>query len=432
MNNILENAISIIIVTFTNVYIWSKLLGKKPNYCKIKTYIIMILMSICTLVNYFYNNQFIKIFTISMLMSIFFKFMFNEKINRSIIGACLSQVIYMVSEIIFAIFMVSTFKLDAEEIVNIYFGAVLTNGAISLIAILFSNLKFWRTLYKKMIASTDKISRNQLIMAGIVLLLIANVITMTMYYKVSLVWLFCLNTVVIVFFSAALVYTLVTKNKYIKVYDKYNTTLDTLKEYEDILDKYRVSNHENKNQLLMIRNMSKNNKITKYIDNLIDNKLKDNEQLMSKTSIIPEGGLRGLIYAKLLYMKENKIMGELNVDKKIKTNELIDLDNSLMLDICKIVGVYIDNAIDEVNKLNKKYVGINIYKEDIDICISVSNNYKGNIDVDSIEQEGYTTKGNGRGYGLSLVKKILSDNKRLQNYRSITEQTFTQILKIKM
>ena len=38
---------------------------------------------------------------------------------------------------------------------------------------------------------------------------------------------------------------------------KYDCTIlvNSCDKYEDILDKYKVSNHENKNQLLTIRNM---------------------------------------------------------------------------------------------------------------------------------------------------------------------------------
>ena len=45
----------------------------------------------------------------------------------------------------------------------------------------------------------------------------------------------------------------------------------------------------------------------------------------------------------------------------------------------------------------------------------------------------YTTKGDGHGYGLTLVNKILSEETgKLENEKSINRDTFTQTLKIKM
>ena len=230
------------------------------------------------------------------------------------------------------------------------------------------------------------------------------------------------------------IYSFKTQNNYIKVYDKYNTTLNSLKEYEDILDRYKISNHENKNQLLTIRNMlpKTDKKIISYIDKIIENKLKDNEKAMAEACKIPAGGLRGLIYSKILVMKNSKINYILQISKTVKTVDLINLDDSLMLDICKVIGVYIDNAIEEVKKLKRKYINIEIYLEEKDLIISVSNNYVGMINLDKLEEKGYTSKGKDHGYGLSLTKEIIDSNKKLSNRKVITKDSFSQILKIKM
>jgi len=63
--------------------------------------------------------------------------------------------------------------------------------------------------------------------------------------------------------------------------------------------------------------------------------------------------------------------------------------------------------------------------------ISIKNKFKGIIDVSKIDKSGYTTKGDGHGYGLSLVKNILSESRCLENKRKITKSTFEQILIIK-
>lgn len=202
-----------------------------------------------------------------------------------------------------------------------------------------------------------------------------------------------------------------------------------------MMDKYRVSNHENKNQLLTIRNMlpKTEKKTIDYIDTIVENKLKDNDRVMHEVSRIPAGGLRGLIYSKLTYMKEYNIDYGLNISKELRTVDLIDkIDENTLLDVCKIVGVYLDNAIQEVELCKEKYISIEMYLDIDEIIISISNNYESEFDIEKLEDKGYTTKTNGHGYGLVLVKELVNKNNKLSNERNISKDMFTQILKIKM
>ena len=105
--------------------------------------------------------------------------------------------------------------------------------------------------------------------------------------------------------------------------------------------------------------------------------------------------------------------------------------NKYLEDISKIVGVYLDNAIQAVNELPEKYIILEFYLEDSYIVFSLSNNYKSKINFDEVDIEGYTTKGYGHGYGLSLVKDILSKNNNLAQRREMNGIYYVQKLYIK-
>ena len=222
-------------------------------------------------------------------------------------------------------------------------------------------------------------------------------------------------------------------HKYIKISNKYNTTLANLKEYEEILDKYKIMNHENKNDLLMIRNMiiKKEKDVDKYIDKLIEVKIKDDEKVMYETSIIPSGGLRATIYSKILMMKDNKINYKLHVDKGVRQVDLSGYSDEFVLDLCKVVSIFIDNAIEATCASKKREVLIQLFMDSEDkLNISIANTYKGSIDLSKIEMKGYTTKGEGHGYGLSLANELLSKHKFIRNTREIRKNTFVQNLVI--
>lgn len=435
MDKLIQSFAGIIITTITNVYIWSKLLNKRPNFKNWKNYLYFILMAITTFINYFYNNHFLRIMTITMMMSLFIKLIFNEKVNKSILGAVTSQLIYMISEIIFALIITFVFDMNSNDIINNQFGTVLANFVISSISIVVVNIKYVNVFYQFLIKITCKIKNTQIIAAAIFISIIANVLAMINYYKVEFVYLLIFNAFMTLGCFGIVVYSLKTKNSYVEVNNKYSTTLNSLKEYEDILNKYRVSNHENKNQLLTIRNMlpKEDKKIISYIDKILENKHKDSDKAMRKTAVIPAGGLRGLIYSKVLVMDERKIHYDLDFSSSIKTVDLINkIDESTMLDICTVIGVYVDNAIDEVTNLKDKNICIEMYLDDNDLIIAISNNYAHKIDLDKLEEKGYTTKENGHGYGLPLTREIINNNNRLKNEKRISKEIFTQVLKIKM
>ena len=154
---------------------------------------------------------------------------------------------------------------------------------------------------------------------------------------------------------------------------------------------------------------------------------------MRKTFKIPEGGLRAIIYGKLCKMDELRIKYSLDIARDVRTVDLINMDEEIVLNICKILGVFLDNAIEAVKNLKEKQITIEIYLMDGKLCIDITNNFEGKLELDKLDKEKYTTKGKNHGYGLSLVKQIINDNSNIfENEKSISRNTFTQKLKIKM
>jgi len=417
------------------LFVWHKILNKKIDLKNYRLYISLISLMIISLLNYFNVNAYIRITIITLFLIIFFKFLFKENIKLSIITPIFVQLIYMISEMIFAIIISFIFNVNNEDIVNSFFGTLIPNLAIAIISMIIVYIPFVRKLYNLILAKINKIGEIYLIFICFIFIIIANILVAFLYFEVEFRYLLIFNTIVTLFCFCIVIYMFKTKNNFIEVNEKYNTTINSLKEYEEILDRYRISNHENKNQLLTIRNLipKSNKKVITYIDTLIENKLEDNDKVMFETSKIPSGGLRGLLYSKLLLMKELKIDYNLQVSKNIKTVDLIkNIDDYTMLDICKIVGVFVDNAIQEVKTLRKKNISIEMYFDKNELVVSISNNYGGTINIAKIDNNGYTTKGKNHGYGLALVKELINKNSRLNNERVLSKTIFTQILKIKM
>jgi hypothetical protein len=230
-------------------------------------------------------------------------------------------------------------------------------------------------------------------------------------------------------------YVIITNFKisteYEKTKEKYANTSKSLLEYEDMIDKYRVNNHENKNQLQMIRNMIRQNDKTveKYIDNLLDTVYMVNEALMMDVTIIPAGGLRATIYSKLVTMDNSHIKHVLNIDHKLRQIDFFENNPEVTLKLCNLLSIFIDNAIDEVNLQEEKIINIDMYLDDEDtIIFEITNRYISKFNIEKIYDKKYTTKSKGHGYGLTLAKEIIDCEPRICNKTTLDDNIFNQIL----
>ena len=216
---------------------------------------------------------------------------------------------------------------------------------------------------------------------------------------------------------------------------RYSGVEKSLIEYEDMIDKYRVNNHENKNHLLLIQNMIKNKdkNVNEYIDNLVGNVYMTNEKIMMDISKIPSGGLRATIHAKLNIMDDKKIKYILDIDRKLRVLDIESMDSDVKLKVCNILSIFIDNAIDEVEThKGDKIVNICMYIEDEKLIVEITNKFKNKFDPNKMFDKKYTTKKEGHGYGLSLAKELIDSESSLSNYYKIEDDVFTQVLEIKI
>ena len=85
----------------------------------------------------------------------------------------------------------------------------------------------------------------------------------------------------------------------------------------------------------------------------------------------------------------------------------------------------------EVINLDEKYIIFEMYNENNNIIISITNIFDNTKNKDNIYKVGFSTKGGNHGYGLSLVKKLVNKNNLLKSYHEITDNEFTQVLEIK-
>lgn len=408
---------------------------KRIDFRNKKMYLVMFLGSILLILNYEISMTSHRLINNIIIYILIAFCIFRPTIKNSFILGVLLIIINILAELIYVLASLSiikhqTFMLNDKILVFVQ------NFIIGIIMIVISYFIGKSKWYCKLLNTITKISSRKILVFLTLSIVLFNFFMWITFFVSQNLYnndLFTLVGSAISIFSAIFLFTyLKTNSSYKEVTEKYDLSLKNIEEYEKMIDASKLNNHETRNQFLIIRNMSKNKKITNYIDTLLDNKINDSEQLLSEVSRLPRGGLRGLVYSKLLDMQEKKINYNLLIDKKVSMSKFSKIEDGLIVDICKILGVFLDNAIEAVEHLEEKDIIIEIYADKKDIVFAITNNFIGELEIDELSTAKYSTKGNGRGYGLSLVKDIINKSNKLENLTEIYEENFTQNLKIKM
>lgn len=221
-----------------------------------------------------------------------------------------------------------------------------------------------------------------------------------------------------VFFNSFILY----KNEFKKVEQEqqmfYNKSL------EGTLFNLRRFKHDWSNNLTVINAMLAMNKYEEaknYLHEIIEYNATSNDTLLYN---IKNAGLFGIISSK------QRLAIDKGINIEIKgIGEISDIPGIKISELCEIVGIFLDNAIEESEKI-KEPVELNYTGSADSIEVSIRNKCECDIDLNKLGKE--SSKGIDRGNGLKIVEQILSKYNHIKNFRSYEadSKTFEQLLVI--
>jgi two-component system sensor histidine kinase AgrC len=109
--------------------------------------------------------------------------------------------------------------------------------------------------------------------------------------------------------------------------------------------------------------------------------------------------------------------------------EIEDIPGVKISELCEIIGIFFDNAIDEAVK-GDKAIGIIVKEGKRFIEISISNSCTTTPDINKIYIDGYSSKGENRGMGLAIVKRLIDKYKNILHITTFEDNIFTQTIEI--
>lgn len=425
------NALIACLITTITLYIAGTIIFGKSKNTTLKNIIILIISATIHTITFLYLSGMVKTLFLCLLLTITFKYIFNINISKSIMFSIIYIIILLVPDLLTLFFTTKLLKIPKETIYTNFAGSVLGNICTNIIMLLIIYLL--RKPLKKLLGysfSTNK----KIIIVSIV------TITITVYFFFKIIAGYKVNNSVISYLICMIAFITILLTLYREkienesIIKKYDELLDVMKTYEIDIENQRTLIHENRNELMTIRSKAIDKNASKefieYMDSVIGDKVSTSISKYSKFTHLPSNGSKGFFYYKSMEAERRGIKVSANVSKKIENSFLKDLDTKTYKDLARLIGVYLDNAIDASEKSEDKKLGIEIYLIKENIKIIITNTFSNDVDLSKIGKERYTTKGKNHGHGLLLVSSIIRNNNRFIAKTKVDQNLYIQELTI--
>ena len=431
MLKIISMFIGILILGIGEVIFGKIVLDEEIKVSKLKLVLIVLFVTgLCTLTNYYLDG--ITKTIVGLIIYVFkFKFIFDIEYSKSILLTIIYVILLMIPDILELTFITKVIGISKELCYSTYAGSIMSNLIICIL-LLIETIILKR--YLKKIINYELNSNTKIIIYATLSTLCVLIVFYNAFSDVN----FNIDLIISIFIMMIFIGILLSLMKQTvnnsKLIRKYEQILEFMTTYEDEVEKQRILRHETKNAFLSIKaqltDKAETQEIINYIDSILEDDVKMKNEEYAKFKYLPANGIKGLCYYKIQEAENRNIKVSINISSRIKKSGLSKLSAKEIKELGKILGVYLDNAIEASVKSEDKKLGFEAYLIDDKVKIIISNTYKGELAKEKIGNEAYSTKGKNRGHGLLLVKEIVSNNKMFDIETEITDSLYIQSLTI--
>ncbi|MCD3351696.1 sensor histidine kinase [Clostridium botulinum D/C] len=435
--DMLVNVFLLFLNFYTDLYVACKLANYSFRMNLKNSFIVLIMSTLYTLLIKFFIIQNIKILITFLFLIILLRLSLKLQLF-SIIRICFFTITTMVfSEQVICIFFCNILNIDFYTMSNTKYLLIISNALIFILAISIINIngiliKFFR---EKHIINIDNY-----FIGNIFIIILSNILLLGYYgicryfnkYFNDKIYLFIM---ILCFFSIciSLIFTYtnylsIQNLKMLKIKEKeYDQLKLYSKSIENLIDDISSFKHDYNNIIFMLNGYLQNNDyngLKLYFKKRVFSEEKYYD--ISKLKKINNSGVKGLLSAKISEIIKNNIKFNIEIFNDIND---IYIDE---LDLCRILGIFLDNAFEASKCSKEKFISLSLI-QDNGLNIIILNSYTDSVYLNSIFKKGYSSKGNHRGQGLFNVRSILNDkypnNTILNTY--IKNDIFIQDLYIK-
>lgn len=187
----------------------------------------------------------------------------------------------------------------------------------------------------------------------------------------------------------------------------YSNILLTLYEYIDTRDMDGLTSYFTRNILPLTKQLDPQNAHITRLSNL---------------NIVE---LKSMVTAKIIYAQE------MGIDVSVEINQPLDRVNMDIIDLVRILGIFLDNAIEAALETDTPKMSFVIIQEDKETVFFMTNSFiDHHLQISELSKAGTSSKGSSRGIGLYNVAQIISHYDNLFLDTHTQGDTFMQVLHI--
>ena len=398
--------------------------GKTKNLKSFISYLLIFLPLLFIPYIFFSDVTKLILSILFIIISLYFS-IFKKDISNSVYYTIVYELLVFICEIIISVVFVSIFKINISGYEKFQFSLLIFSICNCLMVYLLSKIKVLNKSIQKLNLIISKNQKDWVYIIIIIILLSFLIVFnknnlgsgINYYIKAGMV----------IFIIASFVYVIYNKFQMQAIEDKYNESMEYVLRYEKIINEQGKKNHEYNNQLMVIKGyINKPERLSEYLDEVIGEHKTGQNYTVKQLGFLPDGGVKGLLYHKLSKMEDNNIKYYLYVDQNLKDKDIESFDLKTYRDLTKLLGVFLDNAIDAALKSEEKEIEVELKDKDDCLLLTISNTYDKNTDINKVGKSGFTTKGVGHGFGLSIVKDIAKTNSEIETFSSKESDKFIQ------
>lgn len=414
--------------------IFAKIILQKD--IKISKYLLLLTLLITSII-YTINNIYLvgtlKTLIVCIVHIITFKYLFKINWSKAIFLTLIYFILIIIVDLLVTLSITEIIGLDKNNFFESLAGSLVCNIVVAILFVIESYIL--KKPLKKFVDT--KIENNTTIVILSILTFICILLffyTIIKEYKLGENFVaYLISIIVLVSILAVLIKQTIENNK---LTEQYDSLLEFMKKYEQEAESQRILRHETKNEFLAIKaklyDKQKNKEVIEYINEILQDKIELKQEEFAKFVYLPANGIKGLCYFKTQEAKDKGLNTCINISKRIENSNVYKLNIKEQRDLGKILGVFLDNAIEASLSSKDKEFGIEAYLNIRKECeIIISNSYDGEIDTDKIGKEKFSTKGKNRGHGLLLVNHLISRNDKFSINTKIINGIYIQTLTIK-